>query len=102
LLFGTHQPNQIPTLSVNFILQAYRNLDGVSAIGEIAGLTSSWNQRIGNNVDYAQMPDGNDDSKGNHSIHTYTSQEFKKAHPKLYQHLIDKGIINDDGTLTEK
>ena len=102
LLFAPHQPNQIPTLPVNFLLQVFRNYDGVSAIGEIAGLTSSWNQRIGNNSDYAQMPDGNDDGLGNHSVHTYTSEEFKKAHPNLYQHLINKGIINDDGTLVEK
>jgi len=47
------------------------------------------------------MPDGNDDGRGNHGIQTYTSEEFKRAQPKLYRYLIDKKIINLDGTLVE-
>jgi ABC-type proline/glycine betaine transport system substrate-binding protein len=46
-------------------------------------------------------PDGNDDGLGNHGVHTYTAEEFKKQAPKLYQWLIQQGIINEDGTLPD-
>ncbi len=99
LLFAAHQPNQIQSLSGIFLLQAYRNGDKVSNKGNIAKATGSKNARIGNNSDYALMPDGNEDGRGNHGIETYSAEEFKKTHPLLYQYLIDKKIINPDGTV---
>jgi RHS repeat-associated protein len=100
-LFAAHQPNQIESVSGIFLLQAFRDGDKVSGKGDLAINTNSKNQRIGNNSEYARMPDGDDDGRGNHGIHTYTSEEFKQAQPKLYQYLIDKKIINPDGTLPE-
>jgi RHS repeat-associated protein len=102
LLFAAHQPNQIPTLPVNFLLQAYRDSDMVSGKGLIAYLTGSKNQRIGNNSDYTVMPDGNEDGLGNHGIHTYTAEEFRATHPKVYQYLLEKKIINEDGTINQE
>ena len=52
-------------------------------------------------ANYYLMPDGNDDGLGNHGIETYTMEEFAKQAPKLFQFLVDQGIINPDGTLRD-
>ena len=98
LLFAPHQPNQIQSLAGIFLLQAFRDNDKISGKGKIPDATNSKNERIGNNSEYARMPDGNDDDLGNHGIQTYTAEEFKQTHPKLYQYLIDKKIIIPDNT----
>lgn len=101
LLFASHQPNQIESVNGIFLLQAFRDGDKVSGKGDLAIKTNSKNQRIGNNSEYARMPDGDDDGRGNHGIETYTAEEFKQAQSGMYQYLIDKKIINPDGILVD-
>ncbi len=101
LLFAPEHPNQVPSIPGIFIMQADRNSDKIANKGWKAGLLGSQNERVGNNVEYVRLPDGDEDGRGNHGIQFYTAEQVKNANPKLYQYLIDKGIINSDGTLPQ-
>ena len=95
-LFAAQQPNQIPKVDA-IVYQFARNGDWVASQGNFG---STFTAIEGANFNI--MPDGNDDQLGNHSIHTYTSEEVRQQNPKLYQWLLDQGIINSNGTISEE
>jgi len=101
-LFAPHQPNQIQGVDGVSVVQVGRDGDTVSSTGIIASATGSEHSTVaGGNTDHVYAPDKPDEAHGGHYIQTFTTAEFKAAAPKLYQHLIDSGIINPDGSLVE-
>lgn len=95
LLFAPHQPNQIQSVGVN-VYQFSREGDKVSS----KGLFNSRLKAVPG-ANFNVFPDGNDDGLGNHGIHTYTTAELKEQNPKLFQYLVDQGILNENGTLKD-
>ena len=100
LLFASHQPNQTPSVSVR-VYQFSRKGDKVSSDGILSKIFGdSEFERILFSFS-TEMPNGNDDGLGNHGIQTYTTEEVREQNPKLYQWLVDQGIIYQDGSLND-
>jgi RHS repeat-associated protein len=99
-LFAPHQPNQIPGLDGVEIFQVGRDSDKVSSTWFLPAVTNSKHRRVPG-ADWVVAPDRDEEERGGHYIQTFTTDEFKKAAPKLFQHLINTGYINPDGSLKD-
>ena len=95
-LFAPHQPNQTQSVPEVDVYQFSRRSDRVSSKGFYKS-----KMKVIEDALFYEMPEGNEDNLGSHGIHTYTAEELKKAHPKLYAYLVEQKIINEDGTLRD-
>ncbi len=98
-LFAPQQPNQIKGVDVT-VYQFSRQGDKISSTGFKSVILNSDFAAIPGTI-LAQMPDGNDDGRGNHGVETYTAEELAEQRPDIYLFLVKQGIINANGELID-